>query len=48
MSEDAVGEVGGHAGGEVIAVPGKIQRRLGGGVRPAGDRDLVRTAGPGL
>jgi hypothetical protein len=57
MSEDAVGEVGGHAGGQVIAVhdqgdgvavPGEIQRRLGGGVRPADDRDRVRTAGPGL
>ena len=57
MSQDAVGEVGGHAGGQVIAahdqcdgiaVPGEIQRRLGGGVRPADDRDRVRTAGPGL
>src|SRR6266496_1877662 len=57
MGQDAAGEVGGHAGGQVIAVhdqgdgvaaSGEIQRRLAGGVRPADDRDRVRAAGPGL
>jgi hypothetical protein len=57
MSQDAVGKVGGHAGGQVIAAhdqgdgvaaSSEIQRRLAGGVRPAGERDRARTAGRGL
>src|SRR6266516_5408659 len=57
MSQDAVGEVGGHAGGQVIAAhdqgdgvaaSGEIQRPLAGGVRHAEDRDRARTAGRGL